>query len=378
MDYLRPRSTGDEMILGANPLAQYISQKAEIDQAIAKVLKKGWYILGEEVKLFEEEFARYIGVLHGIGVGSGTEAIHLALVACGIGPGDEVITVSHTAVATVAAIELAGGKPVWVDIDPDFYVLDPQKLEKAITAKTRAIIPVHLYGQPVEIDVVMDIAKRRRLRVIEDCAQAHGAVYRGRKVGAYGDLACFSFYPTKNLGALGDGGMVITNDPELAEKARLLREYGWQERYISKIAGWNTRLDEIQAAVLRVKLRTLEEQNDRRIKLADFYNRELQGTDLVLPKAREVATQVYHLYVVRSPRRDLLVNFLRDRGIGAMVHYPIPVHCQPAYKERFYGGDDLPETERIAREVLSLPIHPELTESEAQKVVEAVHAFNGG
>jgi dTDP-4-amino-4,6-dideoxygalactose transaminase len=378
MDYLRPQSTGNEMILGANPLAQYISQKAEIDEAIARVLNKGWYILGEEVKLFEEEFARYIGVLYGIGVGSGTEAIHLALGACGIGVGDEIITVSHTAVATVAAIELAGGKPVLVDIDPGFYVLDPRRLEKAITAKTRAIIPVHLYGQPVELDAVMDIAKRHGLRVIEDCAQAHGAVYRGRKVGAYGELACFSFYPTKNLGALGDGGMVVTNDTELAEKARLLREYGWKERYISQLGGWNTRLDEIQAAVLRVKLRTLEEQNDRRIKLADFYNRELQGTDLVLPRAREDTTHVYHLYVVRSRQRDLLVNFLRDRGIGALVHYPVPVHCQPAYQARFYGCDDLPETERIAREVLSLPMYPELTESEAQKVVEAVYAFNGG
>ena len=378
MDYFRPPSAGAGMILSANPLAQYLSQKAEIDEAIARVLNTGWYILGEEVKSFEEEFSRYIGMSHGIGVGSGTEAIHLALCACGIGPGDEVITVSHTAVATVAAIELAGAKPAWVDIDPDFYVLDPQKLEKAITAKTRAIIPVHLYGQPVELDAVMAIAKRHGLRVIEDCAQAHGAVYRGRKVGAFGDLACFSFYPTKNLGALGDGGMVVTRDTELAEKARLLREYGWKERYVSQIRGWNTRLDEIQAAVLRVKLRTLEEQNKRRIKLADFYTQALQGTDLILPKARQETTHVYHLYVVRSRQRDALVNFLRDRGIGVLAHYPIPVHCQPAYKGRFCGGDDLSETEKIAREVLSLPIYPDLTESEAQKVVEAVYAFNGG
>ncbi len=366
------------MIPGANPRAQYLSQKFEIDEAIARVLNKGWYILGEEVRLFEEEFSSYIGVLHGIGVGSGTEAIHLALRACGLGPGDEVITVSHTAVATVAAIELAGATPVLVDVDPGFYVLDPQRLENAITARTRAIIPVHLYGQPVDLDPVMDIAQRRGLRVIEDCAQAHGAGYRGRKVGAYGDLACFSFYPTKNLGALGDGGMVVTNHTELAERARLLRQYGWEERYISRVGGWNTRLDEIQAAVLRVKLPSLEEQNERRIRLADFYNRELQGTDLVLPKAREETTHVYHLYVVRSGQRDLLVNFLRDRGIGAAVHYPVPVHGQPAYAGRLCGCDDLPETESLAREVLSLPMYPELTESEAQQVVEAVYAFTGG
>jgi dTDP-4-amino-4,6-dideoxygalactose transaminase len=365
------------MILAANPRAQYLSQKAEIDAAIARVLNKGWYVLGEEVKLFEEEFSEYIGVLHGIGVGSGTEAIHLALVACNIGPGDEVITVSHTAVATVAAIELAGAVPVLVDVEPDFYGLDPHKLEHAITAKTRAIIPVHLYGQPVELDAVLDIAQRRGLRVIEDCAQAHGAVYRGRRVGAFGDLACFSFYPTKNLGALGDGGMVVTNNPELAETARLLREYGWGERYISKLSGWNTRLDEIQAAVLRVKLRTLEQQNGRRIKLADFYTRQLKGADLVLPKARQDSTHVYHLYVVRSRQRDLLLNFLRDQGIGALVHYPLPVHCQPVYQARF-GGAELAETERVSREVLSLPMYPELAESEAQQVVEAVYAFHGG
>jgi dTDP-4-amino-4,6-dideoxygalactose transaminase len=378
MDFFCPQSTGNAMILAANPLAQYLSQKAEIDAAMARVLNKGWYILGEEVKLFEEEFSRYIGVLHGIGVGSGTEAIHLALVACNIGPGDEVITVSHTAVATVAAIELAGAIPVLVDIEPNFYVLDTHRLEKAITTKTRAIIPVHLYGQPVDLDAVMDIAQRHGLRVIEDCAQAHGAVYRGRRVGAYGDLACFSFYPTKNLGALGDGGMLVTNNPELAAKARLLREYGWQDRYISKLSGWNTRLDEIQAAVLRVKLRTLAKQNDRRIKLAEFYTRELQGADLVLPKARQDTTHVYHLYVVRSRQRDLLLNFLRGHGVGALVHYPLPVHCQPVYQGRLCGCDHLAETERVSREVLSLPMYPELAESEAQKVVEAVYAFHGG
>jgi len=265
-----------------------------------------------------------------------------------------------------------------VDIEPDFYVMDPQKLENAITAKTRAIIPVHLYGQPVELEAVLEVAQRHGLQVIEDCAQAHGARYRGRRVGAYGDMACFSFYPTKNLGALGDGGMVVTNDAQLAEKARLLREYGWRERYISSLAGWNTRLDEIQAAVLRVKLRTLEAQNARRLQLAEFYNRELAGADLVLPKARDGATHVYHLYVVRSPQRDALLKFLRERGIGALVHYPVPVHRQPAYEEKYGGCGDLPETERIAREVLSLPLYPELAESEAQQVVEALHAFKGG
>lgn len=365
------------MILCGNPRAQYQAHKAEIDAAILGVLDKGWYILGEEVKTFETEFAAYIGVTYGIGVGSGTEALHLALKACNIGPGDEVITVSHTAVATVAAIELVAATPVLVDIEPDYYTLDPRQLERAITSRTKAIIPVHLYGQPADLEPILSIARAHGLRVIEDCAQAHGAMYHGKRVGAWGDIACYSFYPTKNLGALGDGGMVVTNDPALARQARLLREYGWAERYVSHICGWNSRLDELQAAALRVKLRYLDADNATRARLAAVYNEALAGTSLVTPKHRLESTHVYHLYVVRSSERDQLQTFLKAQNVGALVHYPVPVHLQPAYRGPLGGSDSLPETERAAREVLSLPMYPELSETELQTVIGAVQAFQG-
>ena len=363
------------MILCSNPQAQYQAHKTEIDAAIQRVLDKGWYILGKETKAFESEFAAYIGVAHGIGVGSGTEALHIALVACGIGPGDEVITVSHTAVATVAAIELTGATPVLVDIEPDYFTLDPDKLEAAISTHTKAIIPVHLYGQPADLAPILDIARRHNLRVIEDCAQAHGTMYAGRRVGAWGDIACFSFYPTKNLGALGDGGMIVTNDPALAERARSLREYGWTERYVSQIPGLNSRLDEIQAAVLRVKLRYLDTDNTSRARRAQDYDRALADTRLTLPKQRPDATHVYHLYVVRCSERDELQAWLKAHGVGALIHYPVPIHLQPAYRGRLRGRDHLPETERAAREVLSLPIIPELDETELQTVIKAIRRF---
>ena len=363
------------MILCSNPHAQYLAHKTEIDAALRRVLDSGRYILGEEVRQFEAEFAAYIGVGHAVGVGSGTEALHLALVACGIGPGDEVITVAHTAVATVAAIELAGAVPVLVDIEPDYFTLDPAQLERAPTPRTKAIVPVHLYGQPAELEPILSFARRHGLRVIEDCAQAHGALYHGWRVGAWGHAACFSFYPTKNLGALGDGGMVVTNDLEVAERARLLREYGWAERYVSHVPGWNSRLDEIQAAVLRVKLSYLDADNAARERLAAWYDDALSATPLILPARRLEATHIFHLYVVRSTRRDELQRFLKERGIGALVHYPAPVHLQPAYRGRLPGGDSLPETERAAREVLSLPMYPELGEEEVRKVREAVKSF---
>jgi len=365
------------MIQCSNPLAQYQAHKAEIDAAVLDVLERGWYILGEQVKTFETEFAAYIGVAHGIGVGSGTEALHLALAACGIGHGDEVVTVSHTAVATIAAIELAGATPVLVDIEPDYYTLDPSGLEKAISPHTKAIIPVHLYGQPADLSPILEIARRQGLWVIEDCAQAHGAMYKGKRVGAWGDIACFSFYPTKNLGALGDGGMVVTDDAALAERARLLREYGWASRYVSHIVGWNSRLDEVQAAVLRVKLRYLDADNTRRAQLAAAYDDVLSGCGLGIPKRRPESTHVYHLYVVRSSERDEFQTFLKGRNIGALIHYPVPVHLQPAYRGRLRGSDNLPETERAAREVLSLPMYPELGESELDAVVATVQSFYG-
>lgn len=365
------------MILCGNPLLQYISHKTEIDEAISRVLEKGWYILGEEVKAFEEEFAQYIGVSYGVGVSSGTEALHLALVACGIGSSDEVITVSHTAVATVAAIELAGATPALVDIEPDFYTLDPCRLEEAITAKTKAIIAVHLYGHPADLEPILWIARKYGVWVIEDCAQAHGATYRGRRVGSWGDMACFSFYPTKNLGALGDGGMVVTNDATLAKEARLLRQYGWTECHVSHKAGWNTRLSEIQAAVLRTQLKYLDKDNKTRCKLAKVYEAGLSQTKLILPMCRRESSHVYHLYVVRLRRRDELQAYLKRRDVSALVHYPVPVHLQPAYRGRLPGADSLPETERAAREVLSLPMYPRLDESEVQTVIEAVLNFQG-
>lgn len=361
------------MILCGNPQAQYHAHKPEIDAAIHAVLDSGWYVLGREAESFEGEFAAYIGVDHAVGVGSGTEALHLALRACDIGVGDEVITVAHTAVATVAAIELAGAKPVFADIEDAYGTLDPAGLEQLITSRTRAIIPVHLYGQAADLDPIVDIARRRGLVVIEDCAQAHGATYRGRPVGSFGALACFSFYPTKNLGAIGDGGMVATGNSELAKKLRLLREYGWAERYVSQIPGWNSRLDEIQAAVLRVKLRYLDADNAARGRIAGAYDAALAGCGLALPVTRPGSGHVFHLYVVRSGDREGLRRHLQRAGIAPGIHYPIPVHKQPAYISRFPA--DLPVTERAANEVLSLPIYPELGDAEVGTVIDAVLGF---
>lgn len=360
------------MIQVSNPYAQYITNKKEIDEAISRVLGSGRYILGLEVELFEKEFASYIGTAHGIGVGSGTEALHIALSACGVGRGDEVITVSNTAVATVAAIELTGAVPVFVDIDPDYYTIDPEKIESAITPQTKAIIPVHIYGQPADMDPVLKIAKEHGLFIIEDCAQAHGAKYKEARVGSVGHMGCFSFYPTKNLGALGDGGIVVTNDENLAEKAKSLREYGWSARYVSSSVGWNSRLDEIQAAVLRVKLKHLDVDNSKRACVATMYDQELSTTRLILPKMeRRKYMHVHHLYVVRSPERNKILATLQDNGICASIHYPVPVHLQPLYKTRF-DYKELPETEKAANEIISLPIYPELSESDVQKVIKII------
>lgn len=375
MDLVCAESAGGVMIQCANPKAQYLAHKDEIDKAIQRVLEGGIYILGEEVRSFEAEFSSYIGVKYGIGVASGTEALSLALKACDIKPDDEVITVSHTAVATVAAIEQVGAIPVFVDIEPEYFTIDPAYLKKAITSRTKAIIVVHLYGQPADLEAIMKIAKENNLCVIEDCAQAHGAMYRGKRVGSWGDIACFSFYPTKNLGALGDGGIVVTDNSELAEKVRLLREYGWRERYISDIPGWNSRLDELQAAVLRTKLRYLDLDNKERAKLAGMYTDMLCECSLVLPKVRESSTHVFHLYVVRSSHREELRAFLRERGISTSIHYPTPVHLQPAYKGRFSNSSYLQETEQTAAQVLSLPLYPQLGESAVLKVMEEIKAF---
>ncbi len=356
--------------------AAYRRLQPEIDAAVAQALTGGWYILGESVRSFEAEFAAYLGLEAAVGVASGTDAVMLALRACGVGPGDEVITVSHTAVATVAAIELCGAVPRLVDIDPHTFTLNPSLLSEAITSRTKAIVPVHLYGCPADMDAILSVARTHGLLVIEDCAQAHGARYRGRMVGTMGDAAAFSFYPTKNLGAVGDGGAVATNRPEVTERLRLLRQYGWRERYISDVPGYNSRLDELQAAVLRVRLRYLDEENDARRRLAAIYDDALRDLPLERPHLQPDNRHVYHLYVVRTEQRDALREYLTACGIGTAVHYPVPVHLQPAYHRLGYGLGSLPETESAARSVLSLPMFPDLPLKSVVDVAEAIARFH--
>lgn len=363
------------MIACSNPRAQYLAHKAAIDAAIQNVLNGGRYILGENVQAFESEFAAYIGAKYGVGVGSGTEALSIALRACHVGPGDEVIVPSHTAVATVAAVELAGATPVFADIDPQYYTLDPVKVKSMLRPSVKAILLVHLYGQPGDLLAIKEVAAVNQLALIEDCAQAHGARYGDQRVGSIGDLSCFSFYPTKNLGALGDAGMIVTSDSALAEQCRLLRQYGWSDRTNSRISGLNSRLDELQAAVLRVKLAHLEADNDRRTVIAGAYDKGLAGLPLRLPPRRPDTSHAFHLYVVRTRARDALRAYLETHGVGTLVHYPIPIHLQDAYRGRIRGGSDLVETERAAQEVLSLPMYPELRESDIATVVDAIRSF---
>ncbi len=365
-----------ESVAQTNPRSNYLSHKTEIDTAIERVLDSGRFILGPEVGKFEEEFASYIGVKYAIGVASGTDALNLALRACGIGPGDLVLTVSNTAVATVAAIALTGAEPVFVDIDPSGFTMHTDQLEDTIKKiggdHLKAVLPVHLYGNPADMVKILDIARRYSLYVIEDCAQSHGAALHGKKTGAWGHLAAFSFYPTKNLGALGDGGIVVTDEKELSERLSLLREYGWKERYISEIPGTNSRLDEIQAAILSVKLRYLDAENDSRRRLADIYSSRLSNTGLGLPRSNSNAFHVYHQYVIRCSERDSLRTYLDEKGIRTLIHYPVPIHRQPAYsKSRIVY--ELTNTERIAGEILSLPMYPELTEESADYVATKIH-----
>jgi dTDP-4-amino-4,6-dideoxygalactose transaminase len=354
---------------------QYQAIRPEIDAAIAAVLAKGSFILGEHVAAFEQEFAAYCGAEFAVGVGSGTEALHLALLALGIGPGDEVITTPHTAVATVAAIDLAGARPVLVDVEPETMTLDPALVEAHITRSTKAILPVHLYGHPARLAELRQLADRRRVTLIEDCAQAHGARYQGKGVGTVGEIGCFSFYPTKNLGAYGDGGAIITSNASLAKRLRLLREYGWQERYVSAIrGGTNSRLDELQAAILRVKLRHLPEWTEARRERAASYHQLLAGAGVVVPNETAGAYHVYHLYVIRSQRRDALRAYLKDAGIGTGIHYPVPVHMQPGY-DPLARDARLPVSEQLAGEILSLPMFPELTMSEIEYTAKLIGEF---
>ncbi|MBN1440852.1 MAG: DegT/DnrJ/EryC1/StrS family aminotransferase [Anaerolineales bacterium] len=349
--------------------------RAEIDAAFARVRERGQFILGPEVEAFEKAFAQYCEAKHAVGVASGTEALQIALLACGIGPGDEVITVAHTAAATVAAVELAGARPVLTDIDPVRQTLDPARIEPALTQRTRAILPVHLYGQPADLSPMLDIAARRNLALIEDCAQAAGARYRGRRVGAWGNAAAFSFYPTKNLGAYGDGGAVVTDDDGLAERARAIRQYGWNADRICRGKGINSRLDEIQAALLSVKLARLEDWNAERRRLAGVYRKGLASAGLRLPPEPPDSAPVYYTFTVRHPRRDSLRAHLARHGVGTAIHYPCPVHLQPGFRNLNLSPGDLPETERAAQEVLSLPMFPGLREDEIRTVIDAVNGF---
>jgi dTDP-4-amino-4,6-dideoxygalactose transaminase len=363
-----------------DPRAAYLAQRTEIDAAIARVLEGGRYILGAEVEAFETAFAKFNGVAHAVGVASGTDAIEISLRACGIASGDLVFTVSHTAVATVAAIERAGAAPVLVDVEPGTYTMAPRELDRALQSapagRPAAVLPVHIYGQPGELSALVEISRAYGLRLIEDCAQSHGALYQGKPAGSFGDIGCFSFYPTKNLGALGDGGMVVTNDPALAEMLRDLREYGWRERYISARRGINSRLDPLQAAILGVKLKMLEASNVRRQTIADRYDAGLADLPLTLPRRRSGSTHVFHQYVIRLTERDALRDRLRAAGIGSGIHYPVPVHLQPAYHGCLAcGPSGLGVTARAARQILSLPMYPQLADEAVDRVITEIRSF---
>jgi len=355
------------MLLPADPKANFLTHAAEIRAAIERVLASGQYILGPEVDLFEREFSAYQNGGYTIAVANGTEAIELALHAAGVKPGDFVATVANTVTATVSAIEQIGGKPVFVEIDPATMTMSPVALDAILASRSdiKAILPVHLYGQPADMPAIMAVASRTNIKVIEDCAQAHGAAIAGRKVGTFGDLAAFSFYPTKNLGALGDGGAVFTREESLAAQVRLLRQYGWRERYISETPGRNSRLDEMQAAILRVKLCYLETENETRRALAGKYLERLQETTLRLPKPTAGITHVFHQFTIRTSKREALRAFLHERGIACGVLYPVPVHRQPAFADTSLM---LPETERACAEVLNLPCHPAVTMADVDRV----------
>lgn len=354
--------------------AAYLERRAEFDAAYRRVMDSGWYLLGRELEAFEAEFAAYCGVRHCIGVANGLDALHLILRACGIGAGDEVIVPANTYIATWLAVSHAGARPVPVEPDAATCNLDPGRIEAALTPRTRAIMPVHLYGQPAAMEPILGIARRHGLRVIEDNAQAQGALYHGRRTGGLGDAAGCSFYPGKNLGAFGDGGAVTTDDADLAARVRLLRNYGSKVKYQHELPGFNSRLDDLQAAFLRVKLGVLDEWNRRRAAVADRYLAAFAGTALQGPFVGSGTVPVWHLYTVRHPHRDALQAALEQAGIGTVIHYPVPPHLQPAYAALGLAAGTFPVTERIAREILSLPMGPHLSEPQQESVIAAVHA----
>jgi dTDP-4-amino-4,6-dideoxygalactose transaminase len=352
--------------------AQYASIKDEVNTAIQGVLESCQFTLGSEVVAFERDFASYCQAEHGIGVNSGTSALHLALLAAGVRRGDEVITVPFTFVATVSAIHYAGAYPVFVDIDPRSFNMDVSALEAAITPRTKAIIPVHLYGQPADMDPILQVARRHGLIVIEDAAQAHGAEYKGRRAGSMGDMACFSFYPGKNLGAYGEGGMIVTNNADSARTMRMLRDWGAEKKYEHVLKGYNYRLEGIQGAVLRVKLRHLEAWTESRRRAAAQYDRMLEGSGVPTPAQMPYARHVYHIYAIRSQQRQAWQQALQAQGIQTGIHYPTPVHLLPAFADLGYQRGQFPHAERAANEVLSLPMFPELTMTQCEQVSEAI------
>lgn len=352
----------------------YLELKAQIDEAISRVLDSGWYIGGEEVNLFEYEFAQFCDAQFCVGVGNGLDALHLALLALGVGEGDEVIVPSNTYIATWLAVSQCGAKPVAVEPDLTTYNLNPALVEKAITPKTKVILPVHLYGQPADLETLIAIAKKYNLFVLEDAAQAQGAQYRGKRIGAHADLVAWSFYPGKNLGAFGDGGAVTTNNAELAKRVRILGNYGSEEKYINNVKGFNSRLDPIQAAVLRVKLKYLDEWNSRRAAIAKRYDAELVNDQLLLPQTPDWANPAWHLYVIRHTAREQLQQKLAEISIGTMIHYPIPPHLQKAYRDLNLPLGSLPISEKIHQEVLSLPISPHMTSDQISYVIQSCNA----
>ncbi|WP_322513889.1 DegT/DnrJ/EryC1/StrS family aminotransferase [Rhodopseudomonas palustris] len=350
--------------------AQYRQIKPEVDAAISRAIESTQFVLGPEVSAFEKCFAEYCNVGHCLAVNSGTSALHLALVAAGVGPGDEVITVSMTFVATTAAVLYSGAKPVFVDVDPVTWTMDPAQVEAAITERTKAILPVHLHGLMADMDPIMEIARRRGLVVIEDAAQAHGAEYKGRRAGSIGDFGCFSFYPGKNLGAYGEGGAVVTNQPELAKRVALLRDWGQETKYNHVVSGYNYRMDGIQGAVLNVKMNYIEAWTEGRRAAAADYDRQLAKLECVRPQPPAHSRHVYHVYALCLPRRDETLSMLQQAGIGVGIHYPVPVHLQKAYADLGYRAGDLPVTEGLAKRFLSLPIYPELRPEHVAEVVE--------
>lgn len=354
---------------------RYKRYKKEIDFAIQSVLDSGHFIEGENVRNFEIEFSRYCDLKYGIGVGSGTEALHLALLACGVTSGDEVITVANISMPTVSAISFAGAEPVFVDIDENSFNIDVDLIEEKITEKTKVILPVHLYGNPCKMDNILKIADKYNIKVIEDCAQAHGARYKDKKVGSFGDLGCFSFYPTKNLGAYGDGGMIVTNSEELEYRLRLLKNYGEERKYFNVIKGFNSRLDEIQASILRFKLKKLDEWNKIRINIAEKYTDNFKNLPIICPQVRHDDLHVFHLFVIRVKNRKKFMDYLSRNSIDSIIHYPIPIHLQPAYRELGIKKDILPITEKISEEVVSIPIYPELEKREVDHIIGRITEY---